>query len=669
MRVPVPALSVAASVAGILVWLTPAVVWACGTFAVSVTAGEESPQWADDALVHDAEKMMYVDRGDGRWTVYQGRSIDADDAVDEFAWLLPVPGTPEVDVAPHLVFERLKEATRPEFSLHDESTGDCPAEVKTRGPDKSLGIDLGGGESQTVGHETDTDAVRSVDAGSVGPYDYVTIETQDGVDDAAEKAVEWLEKHDYHIGSIDVDLLREYLDDGLNLLAMRLRTDAKADDVQPVAITVEMDRALSPMRLARAGAAEETDIIVWTAAAGRAVPHGWPRVEIDEGLVNWADDGANYMDVVARAVEEAGGRGFVTDSLMDTDTGADHLWSDADQARWATIRDRDDFEGHEQQTLQAIAEIFDHDDLLAEILHDEMPSLSSDELQAQIEVGHFDAEYEADPFSSFSPKTPEYVLNRLQDGRLGPDCFDDALAINWRAGGHFAATIVNPEEQDEMLQDLDSSLDDRFSSCVREDIEAFIEDTTFVSGAFPMEIELRLSNPYELPGDDRGFPALMALSDEALASVDWKRVVTRIDEAIAAPLQRTADQLAATDRLTRLSAVVAAEHLTKDVSFSQRPGHRDRPPTRKATRRIECGGDEVTEDGRNYVVRDWSMTPKHGSPVTGRGKGWPLAIDDRDAARLVVEYDSSGQIVDKRGDAHDGEVESTGADAEAEDDE
>ena len=122
---------VAALVAGCVLAI-PALAWACGAFVPRVNVVEfGSPQEADDALVHDAETMFYVDRGDGRWTVYQGRSIDADDGVEEFAWLLPVPGIPEVEVAPAMVFERLAEATEPVFELEDRSIGNCPAEVST----------------------------------------------------------------------------------------------------------------------------------------------------------------------------------------------------------------------------------------------------------------------------------------------------------------------------------------------------------------------------------------------------------------------------------------------------------------------------------------------------------------------------------------------------------
>lgn len=653
MVVRIVGLYATAAAAAVVVWLSPTVVWACGSYVVSVTAGEESSEWGDDVLVHDAEKMLYVDRGDGRWTIYQGRSIEADDAVDEFAWLLPVPGTPEVEVAPQLVFQRLQEVTRPEFVLRDESTGDCPAEVRSR--QQRTGLDLGGGgASQSVGHEGEAPVVQQVDSGSVGPYDYVTIETDKEAEDAGKKAVEWLEKHDYRVESVDVDLLREYLSDGLNLLAMRLRADARTEDVQPVAITVEMEQALSPMRLARAGAAEETSILVWTAAEGRAVPYGWPRVEIDEGLVDWTEEGANYMDVVAAAVEEAEGRGFSTDFLMDSDVGVDRVWPDEARQRWAKIGDRKEFEGREKETLQAIAELFDHDELLAVILYDEMPMLTADHLEGEVEVGHFEAEYEPQLFSPSSRTTPRTFLNRLRGGQLVVECFDQALSMNWGAGGHFAATVVDPAEHDEVFEDVDSSLADGFFRCVRDSLRDHIESTRFVSDAFPMEMELRFFNPYQSPGDERGFPALMALPDEALQAVDWKSVVERIDEAIAAPLERAADRLAATDRLTRLSTVVKAENLTRDVAFVQVSGHRDRPATRRATRRIECDGDEERENGSIYTVRDWSVTLDGGQSVTGRGVGWPVGIGDRDAARRIVKYDRRGQVVDATGDAAGG---------------
>ena len=658
---------VSAVAACAVIWLSPAIAWACGAFALPVTVEYDPSQEADGALVHNAERMLYVDRGDGRWTVYQGRSIDADDEVDEIAWLLPVFGVPEVEVAPPLVFQRLQEATDPEFVLQEESTGDCPAEVRNflRKDALDLGRSAAPATSHSVDHEAQAPAVRAVDTGSVGPYDHVTIETEKGIDDPGKKVVEWLEDHDYHVASVDVDLLREYLDDGLNLFAMRLRADAGADDVQPVALTLEMERALSPMRLARMGAAEETNILVWTAAEGRAVPYGWPRVELEEGLVDWSDGGANYMDVVAAAVDEAGGRGFATDYLMDTDATVDRMWSEEAQHRWPKIRSRTDFEGRETATLEAIGELFDHDDLLAQILRDELPTPGADELATQIDAGHFSAEYASDPFSRHPGADPEDFLGALRDGRFIAHCFESALESNGQAGGHFAATVVNPSRNDELFEDVDASLDDAFSRCVTRGIERHIEIIDYAPGLFPVEMELRFTNPYESRGENNGFPALMAMPDEALEAVDWNEVVARIDETIATPLKRAADRLAATDRLTRLSTVVAAGDLTDDVSFSQVPGHRDRPATRKATREIECGGVERREGREVYTVRDWSMELERGEPVTGRGESWPVAIGDRDAARLIVEYDRWGRVVDERGEAIDGEVEEIEVDEEA----
>lgn len=674
---PTPSLFAAATLA--TMWLWPALAWPCGAMAPRVHVEHGSAEPADeDDLSHDTEKMLYVDLGDGRWTVYQGRSLDAGADVEELAWLLPVPGVPDVEVAPRMIFDRLAAATEPAFELEEVSRGECPASVRTLVRDERDRIIGGAGsggadpDGREVAHEA---AVRAVAGGRAGPYDHVTIETREGVSDPGARALEWLEEHGYRLESIDVDLLREYLEDGMNLLAMRLRADAGAEDVQPVAITLELERALSPMRLARAGASDETRIRVWTAANGRALPHGWPRVEIDEGLIDWPEGGENYDEVVAAAIDEAGGRGLVTDYLGDAGPIADEVWSDEERQRWEELRASTSSVADEG-VLATLGELFGDAERLESILRDEVPLPDARALASVVRLERFSARYRPEPAGRSDPFAepgeaaeaeaespdrgpgPEALLEALRADDHLVSCFADALEEDAGAGGSWSATLRDSEPLERRLSHVESSLSEPFRRCVAGEIESHLDDANYGERSFPAEVSFRFSNPYAYLAEDGGFPALGAPGRPGLDEIDWESVTSRIDDELVTPLRRARDGLDATERLTRLSAVVSADALTEDVSFAQVPGYDDLPAIRRATREIDCESEEEERsDHAIYRVRDWSVELERGERVTGRGgASWPVSLGDRDAARLVVDYTPSGEVVTDTGSANGGEA-------------
>ena len=294
---------------------------------------------------HDREQMVYV-VDDGSLTVYQGRSFAGD--VREFAWLLPVPGEPEIELAPREIFAVLDEMTAPSFALDDESDGDCPAEVQTlvdtvgldpmeRGLDLDTDLDT----STTLGlGSPGLDDIEVVVAGGVGPFEYITITTREDLKRPGERALAWLEEEGYSLQAVDDELLDTYLGQGLNLLAFRLRADARVDEIRPVAISVDADQAMSPIRLGAMGAADQTGIQVWVAASHRVVPENYSRIQPNQALIDWSDGGTNYDEVVAEAVREAGGQAFAIDATMDTSELGQFLLSTEKAQRWEAIRNQ-----------------------------------------------------------------------------------------------------------------------------------------------------------------------------------------------------------------------------------------------------------------------------------------------------------------------------------------
>ncbi|MCB9622430.1 MAG: DUF2330 domain-containing protein [Sandaracinus sp.] len=141
---------------------------ACGGLACNTSLGQPVAQ--------TAERILFTHNGDGTVTsvveiLYEGEG-------DRFAWVLPVPGRPEVGVSSSLVFDRLQAGTTPTYTLTTSTEGSCSV------PSSGGGFGCAASDTATFSPAVDAGAiafgdggmdVSVVDAGRVGPYDYVTI--------------------------------------------------------------------------------------------------------------------------------------------------------------------------------------------------------------------------------------------------------------------------------------------------------------------------------------------------------------------------------------------------------------------------------------------------------------------------------------------------------------
>ena len=161
-----------------------------------------------------AERIIFAKNEDGRFTAvvqiqYQGPS-------EEFAWVLPVPGIPEVE-------GRCK-----------QRRGDSSASFGS----PTAGA-VGSGGSGAAG----ADGVDVLASGNVGPYDYVVIRPDTSFENVGNVVVEWLTTEGCNVVSPGGDpedianLLGGYMLDGMNLLAFRLTKGNSTGTIRPIWIT------------------------------------------------------------------------------------------------------------------------------------------------------------------------------------------------------------------------------------------------------------------------------------------------------------------------------------------------------------------------------------------------------------------------------------------------
>lgn len=253
-----------------------------------------------------AERIIFAQEGTRTTAVIE---IQYEGPSEQFAWVLPVPGVPEIGVSSKQALDRLQQASNPVYSLTTTSE-----QCDNRGSP----VSASGGNS--AGGDGDGDpSVDVVSSGTVGPYDFNVISVSDDAANPAELALTWLTDNGYDVSQLGGDILADYLEAGLNLAAFRLTKNSDAGSIRPVLISYESSQPMIPIRPTAVAANPDMGILVWVLGSGRAVPTNYRSLILNDALINWFNPGATYNDVVIAAADEAGGHGFVTEYASEPD--------------------------------------------------------------------------------------------------------------------------------------------------------------------------------------------------------------------------------------------------------------------------------------------------------------------------------------------------------------
>ena len=285
-----------------------------------------------------AEQIIFADNGDGTVTaviqiMYEGPSTS-------FSWLLPIAGVPgkdDVAVASNLAFQRLQSATNPQYTLSTRVEGTCKEDVRggaaTGGSSAGGPVSAGGGTGGTSSGTPDHGVTVETQV-AAGAFEGVVISLDDGLDDPAEAAVTWLTENGYEVPPSAPGLLRPYLEDHLNLLAIRLQKGADTGSIRPLVITYEGTKPSIPIKLTAVAANDDMGVLAWLLSDARAVPQNYYSLELNDALVNWFNPAPTYGAVVSAAADDAGGQGFVTEFAGSTAPLSNVVWSTYEEQNW-----------------------------------------------------------------------------------------------------------------------------------------------------------------------------------------------------------------------------------------------------------------------------------------------------------------------------------------------
>jgi hypothetical protein len=256
--------------------------------------------------------------------------IQYEGEAQEFAWIIPVTAEPEVLVGSQALFDNMLQATVPTFVRQSTTIGDCSG-----GFGFGCGLALGdlaeqGGNSFNDGGDSDTDGPDILDRGFAGAFEYVTL-TGDSVDEV----VTWLEMAGYAQDDEAPPILEEYLQEDFVFVAVKLRSGAEVEEIHPLAIRYPGVEPCIPIRLTRIAAVDDMAIRAMFLGDSRVAPTNWPHVVINHSRLDYPNGAAaSYPEIVSLAIDEAGGRAFVTeyagsDTLVATSRIHNPLWNSA----------------------------------------------------------------------------------------------------------------------------------------------------------------------------------------------------------------------------------------------------------------------------------------------------------------------------------------------------
>jgi hypothetical protein len=302
---------------------------ACGGFFCSQT----------QPVNQAAERIVFAENGNG--TVTAIIQIMYEGPAESFSWLLPISSVPaddEIGVASNLAFQRLQQATNPNYSLTTRVEGTCreqpPPSVSSGG---SGGTFAGGGSGGTGGGAVDG-GVTVEASGVVGAFEWTVISLDMSLENPEDVAVTWLGDNGYDVPAGAPALLRPYLVDGLYLLALRLTKGSDVGSIRPIILTYAGTRPSIPVKLTAVAANEDMGVMAWVLGSSRAVPQNYLSLELNEARINWFNAASNYNDVVVAAADDAGGQGFVTEFAGDASTLARTVWTANDEQQWSFVQ-------------------------------------------------------------------------------------------------------------------------------------------------------------------------------------------------------------------------------------------------------------------------------------------------------------------------------------------
>jgi MYXO-CTERM domain-containing protein len=305
-------LSLAALVAALV---TPATARACGGFFCGQQPVDQT-----------AERILFEVGPD---TVTMTTQISFNGDAADFAWVLPLGEVPLADslaVFHQQALNALDANSGPVFNLPQDAA--C---YYAGPPSVSGAVDEESSEPRDV-----TVYIRQ----EVGEYDVAVIESEDPA-----ALITWLRDEGYRITPAMEPYIERYTEEGLKFLALKLLATADVNDLSPFRFSLPGTAPTIPLRMTALAAEPEMSILAFVFADQRFEGKNWENLTIADDQIRYNPFSnsfplaTNWPRLVAQAVDEAGGQGWVTEYAGSTDAYAELVRSQVQQGNFGTEDD------------------------------------------------------------------------------------------------------------------------------------------------------------------------------------------------------------------------------------------------------------------------------------------------------------------------------------------
>lgn len=281
---------------------------------------------SNSPITQNAERVLFIRRGEGDTTAVV--QIQAQGNDPDFAWVVPLESMPrDIHEEPTTTFLGLDQSTAPTYLFFNRASF-------TSGSGGG-GFGCGAADSAaTAGAAPESDnAVRVWASGETGNYRYDVVSSEDP---AALRR--WLDDNRYRTPVEAEPIIAEYVSEHKLFLAVRLRAVQGVPSflVTPLAFTYAGRAPCVPIRLTRIATVPSLPVLTYVVSDRRAIPMNFSQTTVaDVDVARLGPTRFNtqsYDQLVANAVNEAGGRAWVTEFAGDLPEQARSLFSPELQA-------------------------------------------------------------------------------------------------------------------------------------------------------------------------------------------------------------------------------------------------------------------------------------------------------------------------------------------------
>lgn len=254
-----------------------------------------------------AERIIFTQKGNNI-SAYVQINYTGDDA--DFAWVVPVPTVPNVDVAEVGLFQELDTLTAPVF-IAPSMPQSCFSSADRRSANTGDGF-------STVS------TVTVYATGTTGPFAYDVIGSED-----PQALIQWLKDNGYRIDPPMEPLVQVYVQEKMLFLAMKLSPGKGVQDIQPVKMSYTSSNPMIPLRLTAVAANPNMGVLVWVLGEAQYESSNYAKITIDDSELignrlkleqlgeGWTigrpPPFLRYATLRSTKIDAVGGQGFITE--------------------------------------------------------------------------------------------------------------------------------------------------------------------------------------------------------------------------------------------------------------------------------------------------------------------------------------------------------------------